>query len=136
MNPEILIKYKNNLNHLHSQMVKNKHNVECIIKQKDLEISSLKKELNEKNFIIDYTNQLLIKKNIYIEELFVDVSSKNKYIDITKNNNIEELKKELEIAKTQLDYYRKLPVTRRVDYDEDGNICNIVKTFSIVEKIP
>ena len=116
-------------------MAKNKHNVECIIKQKDLEISSLKKELTEKNFIIDYTNQLLIKKNNYIEDILLGDSSKNKYIDITKNNNIEELKKELEIAKTQLDYYRKLPVTRRADYDEDGNICNIINTFSIVEKI-
>jgi predicted RNase H-like nuclease (RuvC/YqgF family) len=135
MNQEILVKYKNNLNHLHSQMAKNKHNVECIIKQKDLEISSLKKELTEKNFIIDYTNQLLIKKNNYIEDILLGDSSKNKYIDITKNNNIEELKKELEIAKTQLDYYRKLPVTRRADYDEDGNICNIINTFSIVEKI-
>ena len=78
----------------------------------------------------------MIKKNKYIEELFVKGSLTNTHIDITKNNNIEELKNELEIAKKQLDYYSKLPVTRRVDFDEDGKICYIVKTFSIVEDIP
>ena len=46
MNKEILIKYKNNLNHLQSTMVQNKNNMESIIKQKDLEIYYLKKELN------------------------------------------------------------------------------------------
>lgn len=112
MSLEFVMKYKNMINNLHSQMAINKHNVERVIEQKNLEITSLKKELYEKNLIIEYTNKLLINKN----------------------NTIEFLENELALVKQKLDKYSKYPVSRCVEFDADGNIFKDIKTFTIVDE--